>query len=505
MGVVDRYLKSLDEIEDNFERRVAIVGSSIVLPRAQTLIEAAFLLGEARSTGMCVVGGPSEIEAFRGGISVPELEPRRRHWMRGLRAPRLAPLRRAKIAARWNGWRLPLAIASPLATAVSVSPLLLKAARAPGARVNFHHPESLVCEAMRRGAPDRSDDLQPLVDRLSAALSREPKLQPTESRILRELMSREVIILTAVAQQLRALQEVRGIPDQVWSGSAGNYLNRVIGVEAMRRGGEAVRFSHAGLFDLQYRNPQETAIVELAASSRYVLPSQKLGVVAQNHGGLDRVTGFRRPKIVAMDGDPVIAQLRTGRRSSVRHRPRVMYVMAMMLGFRQAPTPTAPPDVVYLDWQFRLLERLEELPIEILCKPHPEGIRPGRTHPLVQSYPFTDRPFEAVMDWADIFLFDMFGSSTFYVAACTDRKIALANLVPEPLSPSFAEIYKRRCAWIDVHYTEVGLPQFDDAQLTEAVSDAGPLPDPTEFQDLYLDRPQTGAVREVAYGAQHGP
>jgi len=490
MAVVERYLNLLNEIDDPFQRQVAIAASALLIPRAQVVMEAAYLLFCARNRPLSLAGGPEEIEALRGEKTVDQLSSRPPMFDKSLAPIRFAGLRRVKIAARWNRWRLPAAVLSPKATALSVSPLLVKAASIPGARVNFRHPATILRDALDNSLPARENEgVSSLESALSDGLSAEPALSTSDiGGVVCDLMRRESEILRIVARHVAALRNSPRVPARVWSGSAGNYLNRLIGLEAMRRGGTAMRYSHAGLFDLQYQNPQETAAVELSASTHLVVPSRAFAETLQGNGAIDLVAKYNRPKVIQVEGDPVIESLddrQLRRRKRTERAPRVLYVMAMMMGFRQVPTPTAPPDIVYLDWQLRLLDRLASAPIDLLCKPHPEGIRPGGSHPLVKHANYTDQPFETMMDWADIFLFDMYGSTTFYIAACTDRKMVVLNLVPEPLAPSFAAIYRRRCTWIDVHYDERSLPQFNGGEVTEAVSDVGPGADPTEFRRLY--------------------
>jgi hypothetical protein len=490
MAVVERYLNLLNEIDDPFQRQVAIAASALLIPRAQVVMEAAYLLFRARNGPSSLAGGPEEIEALRGEKTVDQLSSRLSVFDKGLTPIKLAGLRRIKIAARWNRWRLPAAVLWPKATALSVSPLLVKAASLPGARVDFKHPATILRDALERRPPaSANDDVSSLQEVVSAGLSAEPALSTSDiGGVVRDLMRRESKILRTIATHVAALRNTPGVPRRVWSGSAGNYLNRLVGLEAMRRGGTAMRYSHAGLFDLQYQNPQETAAVELAASTHLVVPSRIFAETLQNNGGIELVAKYNRPKIIQIDGDPVIGSLgdrQLMRRKKTERAPRVLYVMAMMMGFRQVPTPTAPPDIVYLDWQRRLLDRLASAPIDLLCKPHPEGIRPGGAHPLVKHANYSDERFEAMMDWADIFLFDMFGSTTFYIAACTGRKMVVINLVPEPLAPRFDDIYRRRCTWIDVHYDERSLPRFDGSEVAAAVSDVGPPADPTEFRQMY--------------------
>jgi hypothetical protein len=495
MSAVQRYLELLNNITDPFLRRIAIVTAPAIMPRALAILEAAFWMQGADQAGWRMEGGPEEVAALRGDTSAAKLglmptpkTPYAPGHINQIPPPRLAWLRHLKISASWNGWQLPRALISPTATVLSVSSLLLRATQMPGERAYFRYPKTILETAMRgwRAAPIE-DDVGVLEDQLVVALMSEPSLSDELRLELGALIRR--IVATALepaGQHLKALESARAIPTRIWSGTAGVYINRLIGLEVMRRGGAAVRFAHGGSWAPLYGNSQESAMNELAASSHFVVPSGNFAAAMESNGALEHIAGFNRPKILSLNGDP---QIETGLPATPRtspKRPRVMYVMTLMMGFRQFPTPSAPSDVVFLDWQYRLVEYLKTLPIELRCQPHPGGVMPGRSHPVAQLAASDDARFEEMMDWPDLFLFDIIASTTFLKAVASGQKVVLASLVPTPMVSSFAKILERRCTMIDVHYDDRNLPRFDKAQMADAVCDIGPVSDPSEIRDLYL-------------------
>jgi len=495
MALVDRYLIMLNEITDPFLRRLAIVVMPAMVPRSLSIVEAAYWVQCGGESGLSFVGGPEELDALRGERSAGELgdlatlkSPNMPGYISQMTAPHLAWLRHLKISAPWNGWRLPEAIVSPTATVLSVSTLLLRATGKSGEHVYFQYPKTIFDKAMH-GAKFAAikDDVDALEDIIVSALTNEPALSTELQSILGDLIRRmAAAVLEPAGQHLKAFETARNIPKRIWSGTAGVYLNRLIGLEVMRRGGEAVRFAHGGCWAPLYDNPQESALNEFAASSHFVVPSGNFAAATERSGALERIAGFNKPKILALDGDPQIkGDLPSKPRSSPK-RPRVMYVMTSMIGFRQFPTPSAPTDIVFLDWQFRLVEYLKTLPIELYCQPHPGGELPGRTHPVTNLAASGDARFEEMMDWPDIFLYDITASTTFLKAAASSRKVVLASLVPTPMVDSFAKILERRCAMVDVHYDDRNLPRFNKAQLADAVCNVGVQSDASEIRDLYL-------------------
>ncbi|MBT4491041.1 MAG: hypothetical protein HN732_23500 [Rhodospirillaceae bacterium] len=496
MSATKRYLAMLKAISDPFQRRLAIATLPGIFPRALAIVEAAFAVQRAHEAGRRMIGGPEELDALRGQWGTNEIgeltipkTPYSPGHNNQLAPPRLAWLRHLKIAAPWNGWQFPAALISPTATALSSSALLDRAVHLPGERVLFRYPKTLLDDAMRGAttAPIQ-DDVRELEERYVVALSSEPALSDEMQAIVAALIRRIVTVtLEPAGQHLKAFECARNLPKRIWSGSAGIYLQRIIGLEIMRRGGDVVRFAHGGCYGHLFANPHEAAVGELAASTHFVAPSGNMATVMENSGALDLIAEVNRPKILALDGDAQLAQSLAMKRRSSPSRPRVLYVMTKMMGFMQYATPCNPADVVFLDWQYRLVEYLKTLPIDLLCQPHPGGPIPSGMHPVTKSAPTNDTRFEGIMDWPDVFLYDIVGSTTFIKATATDRKVVLANLLPKLLSDHFMETVRRRCTLVDVEYDERNLPNFDKAQLADALCDLEQIGDPTEIRELFLE------------------
>ena len=110
------------------------------------------------------------------------------------------------------------------------------------------------------------------------------------------------------------------------------------------------------------------------------------------------------------------SQFNTSRLKRPNGRRRVIYASGKLRGLRQT-VPAQLPDLVYLDWQMRLVERLNELPIELICKPHPEGITAGEAHPLTNIGDVRSGRFEDLIPEADVFVLDVPHSTTFFWSA----------------------------------------------------------------------------------------
>ena len=143
-------------------------------------------------------------------------------------------------------------------------------------------------------------------------------------------------------------------------------------------------------------------------------------------------------------------------------------------------------DPVYLDWQLRLAETLSEMPLDLLCKPHPEGVFSGLRHPLADIAPCTSAPFESTMAEADVFVFDRCSSTTFWRALCTNRPVVLIPIGPPKFHPQAEEILKRRCSVIEPWFDEKNLPRVDSELLADAVLGGPDRVDAGEIRELFM-------------------
>jgi hypothetical protein len=167
-------------------------------------------------------------------------------------------------------------------------------------------------------------------------------------------------------------------------------------------------------------------------------------------------------------------------------RRRVLYTPLPLLGFRQV-VPAYLPDPVNLDWQMRVAAMLKDLPIDLVCRPHPEGLLKGRPHPIAAVVAPSLVPFEQQVPETDLFVFDYVQSTTFYEALCTDRVIVLLDMGLPIFDSDMRAAIERRCRIVPVHFDDRNLPQADPDALRDAVCSGPDRADPSEFRALLLD------------------
>lgn len=465
--------------EDN--RRTALLAAGRCVSSASALLEAALLVQAEHATGLRIAGGPPELDWLRGDSDVPPSTPQRLGQPGG--ASNAMFLRRLARTASWTPWwRLPAATLAPDITAVTHNAMLREAAAQSEYRVVFLHGDSLL-EAWTKDAP-AADVPDSLAETLTSALCAEPGLTgPMRARLAALVRPKIDQYVAQAARDMAALGRAPALPKRLWSGSGGNYPARALGLEVMRRGGEVVRFDHGGSTGM-IDTPDPLTLRETSVSTRFVVPTEAIAALCRAQDAAQPVPGLPLPEIAHGAGEP---HLRGAAGLAARPgspRPKVVYATGALYGFRQLIPPVLR-DPVYLDWQLRMAEMLASLPVEMLLKPHPEGIFRGRRHPLADAGPTTSERFETVMADSDVFIFDFALSTAFWTALCSDRPIVFVDLGLAPFSPVIRTALQQRCHVVTARWDSDNMPRIARDALGQAIDEAARMrPDPGPFRRL---------------------
>ena len=477
VAVID-FLAGLD---DGLSREAALLAVPGLLPQVRATIIAAMALEATEANGIRLVGEAPELAYLRGDWPAGQSPPRRPLHHRPRPHIRMAWLRRVARLASWTPWwRLPAATFFPTAWAVSHNGLLRDYAAHSGIPVGFAHGD-LMLDAVRGRSTRTASDLRGLSEEFARVLlAGMPLGEPYQGRSARLVRHLAQSHLTAAASDLTALRRFDGLPETLWSGTGGAYASRALGLEVIRRDGKVMRFDHGGASGL-IDNLESMAIIEFAVSTDFVTATRSIAdaLTAMCAPGLPPPLPATR--ITGHTSDPTFRGIPTSRNGKPGRRLRVVYAPTVLLGFRQL-YPCLLPDVVYLDWQLRLVEQLLQLPVDLICRPHPEGLLGDRHHPLAEITPTRTEPFEALIDEADVFIFDYAPSTTFWEAICTDRRVVLIDVGIARFTRFAQPLIDARCRVVSAVWDAGNRPVLSEGALAEAVL-GGPIKaDPTPFR-----------------------
>ena len=465
-------------------RDIGVMMAAYTVAAVLPLAEAASLIAAERETGIRLVGDVPELLYLRGdAIDRPA-----RRGGRSLK-PHLPPpwplFRQAARTASWTRWPyLPLTLLRPNAVALSHNPLLIDVARRSRSRLGFIHGETLLHKARSAGHSASLAAADAVAGILADKVLRSVVLPDDLHARLGALVEDQCAWFAAEAGgDLAALRRAR-LPRHVWAGTGGYWPVRAISLEVLRRDGTVNRFDHGGGTGLnRYRN--SWALSDLSVSNRFYVATAPQAARLAASGALDLLAPAAGTQVASGVGDPLCAAVPMRRAARTSSRRSVLFGPGPLLGFRQL-VPALLPDPVALDWQLRLVALLKALPVDLICRPHPEGLLRGQRHPVADLIPPATEPFEALVPRTDVFVFDYVQSTTFYEAVCTDRPIVLLQMGRPAYAGEMAEAIARRCRVVPVRFDADNLPQVDRDVLESAVCDGPGEVDPGFFRGLIM-------------------
>ncbi|MCW5771391.1 MAG: hypothetical protein KIT16_07125 [Rhodospirillaceae bacterium] len=420
----------------------------------------------------------------------------------GAAPPPLQPITQPPVGSRWRwarriartqswtpAWRLPRAMLRPDGIALTHNALLRRyLSNSPFAVRNAYDEDFLLATEPKDEAFLRRIEPRPLAQRLANAITGETPVG-AETRVLLATAVQAILEQAFVesADLLARLRMRRRLPSRIFTGTGSKSMSCALGIEIMRRGGEAVRCDHGGSFVL-LDAPYVVGLNELAASSRFVVATPLAAESEGLRNGLRSAAAISACTLEGHGGDPGLdvgtaafvrtPQARPGRR-------RAMYVSTVFYGMHQVSPPVMPAPL-YLNWQLRLAAMLRAMPVDLVLKPHPGGLRPPPgLDPARESRAVAAR-FEQAVAEADVLIYDFPATTTLAIGMCTDRPIVLIDHGTMNFSPSLAGAVAARCRRVMASYDALNRPIVDPAVLEEAVCGGADTADPSFFRRLFL-------------------
>ncbi|WP_428519999.1 hypothetical protein [Pseudorhodoplanes sp.] len=462
-------------LDDPLMRDAVLLALPNALAYGRAIVLAALAVGRAEQDGFGIAGAAAELQYLQTGEGpLPA------------RAESTLPsasfgLTFARRLARMRSWtplsRMPRAMLAPGAVAISHNPLLRDVAGRERRGVGFHHAETILGTARLNST--ESHDVADMSRALAVLIVDAASLDaPYRERAMRLVGAVVLAHLGKAARDMAALR-LASLPKDIWTGSGGLHAPRAIGLEVLRRGGHVRRFDHG--------TPREfvatagmTELLELSVSSEFTLPTEDAAAICRR----EMMKRASAVQITGGTGDPVFRRVPPRRPSKPRAgKPRVVYAPTQLLGFRQL-VPALPPDPVHLDWQMRVAEFLNTLPVDFVCQAHPEGLFGGRPHPLEALVPVRRGNFQVQLAEADVFVFDYPTTTALWEACCTDAQIVYLDMGAGRMTPQIARLFAQRATILPVSHDDDHRMQLDEHALRDAILAKACPADPSAFRCL---------------------
>jgi len=365
--------------------------------------------------------------------------------------------------------RLWQTIKSPKGLAVSHNSLLCAELRRRQECVAYESAETILNHLSidsYQSEADTVDLSRQAVDQILKGFSFPKEFQ---NRIATILQAESKLFFDVAARTLKSLSEWSNVPLRLFAGTGGSFASRAIGIEVIRRGGTVERFEHGGgAAMIDYI--AVPALTEFHVSTNFTSNTSATAEEIKRLMGGKQLYASEICKIIGGAGDPLFGSVRHSTRNEKKIQ-NLMYVSTLF----QCMGSIAPPimaDVVYLDWQRRLIETLKSAGHDTVICPHPAAMPAGVSHPLTKIAPFAHGHFEKVMDSADLFIFDYRQTTTLASAMCSSKPIVLIDFGLSPPSELARKAIVKRCFIIEGWFDERNLPQIKWGELLNFIRNA---------------------------------
>ena len=272
------------------------------------------------------------------------------------------------------------------------------------------------------------------------------------------------------------------IPRHLWRGTGGLVFSRMLGHACRELGGHVTGHDHSH-GEGAWSTYVET-VIEYPFCDRFMVwtPAQK--EMASRNLRSELIFPGEEPEIEVVPGDfrpKIPAQDMPGKQSR-EHGLQPLTIMYVGTLYSDDVIPFTPlvPDIVLVDWEARLFEKLKEWGYDIIYKPHPESLGKWPKGFLQEfNVNIVTEPFEAVYEQADVILFGQSNCTPFFGAVPVKCAITVADTGLHEWQPEALELLKKRCGYVSSHYDENNRLQMnwedlhDQIKLSNSLRDTG--------------------------------
>ncbi len=332
------------------------------------------------------------------------------------------------------------------------------------------------------GLPRLSDDLDRRIDRQVEkwVSGVEEVAERHDVRVKDEILEHTgavaATIFRRVAKDLIRVRDAlrREGPIHYLGVSGTNYYSRILSLIVSELGGTVTAFSHGGD---TCRYLRDYSILEFSTCDNFGVQNANCAGLFQHVFEVFPPPSNRRVQFLAA-GDP--QYLSAWRQNRSRGAPtrikRVMLIGEAYHGDRFLPFQY--PDLVRLDFKWRIVQTLRTAGYQVLYKQHPGGIFRGEQ---IDCFPpdveVVRAPFETVLDQADAFVFPNSYSTTMPYSLCTQKPVIYLRTGFEPWLEQPYELFSKRAQVVPCGVDERNRIEFDEQALLRALRERPEKPD----------------------------
>ena len=253
------------------------------------------------------------------------------------------------------------------------------------------------------------------------------------------------------------------------TGTGSGYAARLVSYQFLSEGHKVIRATHGGdppLFD-----DVMWPTIEFPFASNYVVHGQ---VAADAMGrALAQRSESQAPhytRSVVAAGSNFHSEIReAAENNEVRPVKTVAVIAASFTGMHRVTPHQKLHDVVYMEWQRRLMSEIRGLGCRVISKRHPKGLMPGQ--PIfndVADEELLGTPMRAIERLADAYVID-FPASAFMEAICTLKPVVLIDMSIRIMRPEARDLISQSVVIVPAAFDERNRVVIDVNELHEGL------------------------------------
>jgi hypothetical protein len=280
---------------------------------------------------------------------------------------------------------------------------------------------------------------------------------------------------------------LNNIKGEVWFGCGGSSIWHVMMIEKLRQKDIKVITHDHGSGNSHH--PQKPVHwVEFMHTDHFVTFNQINEIKRNEQFKKELIFGKKAPLIQSLDS---VLGIKSHKKSPkvIRIKKKIRKIMYVGTAYHGEGARLRPifHDLTYFDWQIKLLSHLNDLNLEVIYKPHPEGST-SVPDGFAESFGFksTTEKFEDIDDNIDAYIIDFFFSTTTPAVLQKEKPVFFINLGFPELMPEALELIKKSGYYIKANYSDDSRLNIDFNKFDQFISNEEHIFD-TSFNDIYFN------------------
>jgi len=249
-------------------------------------------------------------------------------------------------------------------------------------------------------------------------------LMPTWSeKYLRETLC---TFFSAVSIHRSRLIERDDIPMTVWTGTSGHIWDMMLRLETMRRGGDVTAHDHSG--DRAHAVNFEMGWIEMYGADKFATFSQKQADTLKDSLKHWPILDQNPPEIIAVGDQKERPETKVAITSEDNKPVKKILLFSTLYDRDRGRGNPIFPQISYVDWQARLIGKLNEWGYQVYLKPHPESfLLPPENYETDMGVKIINGRFEDMTEEMDLYLFDFTQTSVFKPSILSGKPVVMID------------------------------------------------------------------------------